>query len=936
LAVATEGAGVDDTTSAFFRHVLDASPDGMWVLDLRGETLYVNQRVAALLDRSHEDLVGRPVSAFLVDIAGVPLEDRLALLLDADPGTGEVEGCYRLPDGRKTSLLVAESLLRDADGTPTACVHRLTEGTPRRALVHELSRSREQLDEAQTIARVGSWELDLVTEELTWSRQMYSLFGVDPQTFVPTPDEYIARIAEPDRLLVTERIRANRAGRGDAEFDARAIRADGTVAWFRHSGRLLRAEDGTPVRLGGTVQDVTESKENELQLTDAAMLNATMQFIATAASQAETLVEAMRAIRDLVLVDDDWQRAVVFSVEDADGLRLDPFLFTDDDPERAPRDWERAVADEALAAGTAVFEEEARPAAPSIGFPVRLDGELRLVVVATACSPFERHAMLRSMAEQIASHITRVAEREKAGIELAAARDAAMEASRLKSQFVATMSHEIRTPMNGVIGLNELLLRTDLDERQQGLARGVQAAGQSLLGLINDVLDFSKIESGELLLEVVDFDLRAVFAQTRAILASSAADKGISLSIDVADDLPRRVVGDPTRLGQVLVNLVSNAVKFTSEGSVTVRAVAEKATMGELVLRVMVVDTGIGVSAEQQHRLFEPFQQADASTTRNFGGTGLGLAICHQLVAAMGGELGLRSTPGKGSSFWFTARLGRADLRRGDGSEPAPDRHAENRTGSGHVLVVEDNDINQLVAVGLLEMLGYTADVAESGVEAVTRAAGQDYDAILMDLQMPRMDGYTAARLIRSQEGPGRRVPIIAMTASAVEGERERCAAAGMDDFLSKPVDSNRIAAVLGSHVAADAEAQASTQTSLTQALDESRLDELTDMGERAVALVNRAVGNFVNRLPQVLDEIEDALQDKEWETLRALVHRFRGSALNLGATRVAEVALDLELLPDDDMPAAAGALLEQLHHAAAEAVVALQDYQDRKTRMSA
>ena len=825
----------------------------------------------------------------------------------------------------------------DETGRPTACIHRVTEGARRRTLVHQLSRSHEQLDEAQAIARIGSWELDLATDELTWSRQMYAMFGVDATTFVPSADEYIARIAEPDRLLVTERVRAAREGRGDLEFDARALRADGTIGWFRHRGRLVCAEDGTPLRLGGTVQDITETKETELQLTDAVVLNAMMQLTATAANEAQTLAEAMVAIRELLLVHDDWQRAVAFRVDDTDGLHLERFTFPGDGPEMDPHDWELTVAEEVLASGSAVFEETARPTAPSIGFPVRFAGDLGLVVVVTTCSPFERHAMLRSMVGQVAEHLARVAERELTAIELAAARDDAMEASRLKSQFVATMSHEIRTPMNGVIGLNEILLQTDLDSRQRGLARGVQAAGQTLLGLINDVLDFSKIESGELVLEVVDFELSSVFEQTRSLLASSAAEKGITLSVQIDDELPERVVGDPTRLGQVLSNLMSNAVKFTSHGSVVVRAVAEGTDSDDVRLRVLVEDTGIGVPPEQQERLFEPFRQADASTTRTFGGTGLGLAICHQLVGALGGELGVISAPGEGSTFWFTARLGRADAVHNGAQCLLPARTvAAMPERSGHILVVEDNDINQMVALGMLEMLGYTAEIAESGDEAVAKASTRQYDAILMDLQMPRMDGYAASRLIRSEEAPGRRVPIIAMTASAIEGERERCTAAGMDDFLSKPVNSDRVAAVLGSHVGSTERPAQPMRPEPADALDESRLDELAEMGERAVALVKRAIGNFITRLPDTLGEIAEALEDKDWETLRALVHRFRGSALNLGVVIVSEIALELELLEDDEMPGSAEGLLAELQEASAQAVVALQGYESRMLRATA
>ncbi len=927
-----------DDTSAFYRHVLSSAPDGMWLVGLDGTTVFANERAATLLARSIDELCRTPVEEVLVELGGVPFADRVAFLVEADPAPGEVEGSCRLPDGSRLSLLVAESVVRDDHGRPEACLLRLTAGPRRRALIHELTRSREQLDEAQAMARIGSWELDLTTEELTWSRQMYAMFGVDQDGFVPTWERHLECIAESDRAMVADRVQRARDGNGELELDARTVRADGSTGWLRHRGRVVLDDHGTPLRLGGTVQDVTESKETELQLTDAVVLNAMMQLTATAANEAKTLIEAMLAIRELLLGHDDWQRAVAYRV--VEGIGLEPVLFPGDRVETAPRPEELEIAERVLTQGTSLFEEEARPDAPSIGFPVVCGGRIGLIVVATACSPFERHEMLRSMAEQVAGHLGRVAEREQAAAELAAARDEAMEGSRLKSQFVATMSHEIRTPMNGVIGLNELLLRTELDERQLGLARGVQAAGQTLLGLINDVLDFSKIESGELVLEVVDFDLRSVFDQCHALLASAAAEKGIELSVEVSDQLPRRVVGDPMRLGQVVSNLMSNAVKFTSEGSVVVRVVDEDPGAVEPLIRVFVEDTGVGVPREQHDRLFDPFRQADASTTRTFGGTGLGLAICHQLVGALGGELGVISEPGVGSTFWFTARLGRAEAA----AEPrtvVPLVAEPSSQQSGHVLVVEDNDINQMVAVGLLEALGYTAEVAESGDEAVALAAQRAYDAILMDLQMPRMDGYAAARLIRSQEPEGRRVPIIAMTASAVEGERERCTEAGMDDFLTKPVDSARMGTVLSKHIAHGTPTTAApvslvVGSTLARALDETRLDELTEMGGRAVALVNRAIDNFVHRMPTTLDEIEQALAAEDWQTFRSLVHRFRGSALNLGASTVGEIALELELLEDDELSPRGAQLLGQLQAASAEAVVALQDYQARRTRASA
>ena len=603
-------------------------------------------------------------------------------------------------------------------------------------------------------------------------------------------------------------------------------------------------------------------------------------------------------------------------------------------------EWEAAR--RAVLAGGTVFEQEARPQTPSIAFVVKFDDQPRVVVVITAASPFERHEMLLALCDQVADQLGRVAERERAAEQLAAARDAAMEASRLKSEFLATMSHEIRTPLNGVIGLNELLQRTDLTDDQRRLAEGVQGAGRALLGVINDILDFSKIEAGELELEEVDFEVRRVFEQAWAILAESAHDKGIELSVEVEDGVPARLVGDPTRLGQVLSNLLSNAIKFTSFGRVVVRAYVDARDDDEVLLAVEVSDTGIGIRRDQLERLFEPFRQADASTTRTFGGTGLGLAISRQLVTAIGGDIGVRSEPGEGSTFWFTARYrlagnGRPGVRRLEAVHPG---HGDDER-QGHVLLVEDNEVNQLVAVGFLETLGYSADVAGNGEEAVAMAtrAPTRYDAVLMDLQMPVLDGFAATRQIRAAETAGRRVPIIAMTASAFEGEREKCLAAGMDDFLTKPVDRVRLSSVLRAHAAPGGaqplpeapepvpEPVSESAAGGTPLLDPSRIEELLEMGEGAAVLVKRAVDNFVSRTPETLAELHAAVVACDAEALRAGAHKLKGSALNLGALRVAEVSLALEELGREGSPAEGSPLLDDLEESLHDAAVALQPY---------
>jgi signal transduction histidine kinase/FixJ family two-component response regulator len=386
------------------------------------------------------------------------------------------------------------------------------------------------------------------------------------------------------------------------------------------------------------------------------------------------------------------------------------------------------------------------------------------------------------------------------------ARDEAVEASNMKSAFLRNVSHEIRTPMNGVMGMNELLLGTSLDAEQRAYAQQVEQSGQDMLTIINDILDISKIETGKIELEIEEFDLHWTIERACVPAALEARSRAVELDIQIDPRAPQRVRGDGARIRQILMNLVGNAVKFTVEGSVVVRVSRRDDGAAESVL-IEVIDTGIGIEPDLLARMFEPFVQADASTTRRFGGNGLGLAIAKELVDLMDGAIGAESEPGRGSRFWVELPLPEASANplqiARDRVVHLADRRAE--PGARLVLVVEDSPVNRLVAVRVLERAGFRAHVVNDGREALQALSTQRYDAVLMDCQMPDIDGYEATRELRRREGTGRHTPVIAMTAHAMTGDRERCIAAGMDDYITKPVRSQTLTDMLERWVGAAA-----------------------------------------------------------------------------------------------------------------------------------
>ncbi|MEF8714343.1 MAG: PAS domain S-box protein [Accumulibacter sp.] len=937
-----------------------------------------------MLGYSREELLGLSLVAIQADRGEDEIRALCARLLAVGGATFDAR--HRCKDGRilDTQVTVRAIHLHGRDYF-LGIWHDISEQKRAETALRETTMF---LRESQAIARAGGWKANPVTDTLMWTEEVFRLVEHPLDQPPATLEEGLRYYAPEYQAVVRQNLQETWERGTPFCLECGMIAASGRRFWaeLRCVGRI---EHQGETYMTGTFQDITERKQvaaeleqhryhlEELVAARTAELEAANRQLLISDMRLKALFE-MSQQADRMNERELLQRGIEEAVR-LTGSEIGYLHLVNDDQETLQLyTWSAATLKHCTAAYDShypismagVWADTARlrravvhndyQSLPDrqgyplghahlirhLGVPIVENGQVR-VLFGVGNKPTDYDRSDEHELQLIGDDLWRIVMRRRAEAALAVAKNAAEEASRAKSTFLANMSHEIRTPLNAILGMTYLARRRASDPKLREQLDKIEGAADHLLGVINDVLDLSKIEAGRFELERSEFVLDQVFAQVLVLIGDKVRAKGLALVTDI-DPVLGRLCGDSLRLGQILINFAGNAVKFTKRGSITLRARALEETATGWQVRFEVQDTGPGIEPEDQQRLFNDFEQGDSSTTRQFGGTGLGLSINRRLVQLMGGTLGIKSQPGHGSTFWFVVHL---EKRVGAARTPArdesmagalPETSAERALARHHrgarLLLAEDNPINQEVALGLLQEVGFIVDVAQHGAEAIDLARKTDYDLILMDVQMPVLDGLKATRAIRALAGR-EHVPILAMTANAFEEDRRRCLDAGMNDHIGKPVDPDVLFATLLKWLP-----DRSAPTSGSPPSTELATAPATDLPDRLAAIpgfdprlgLERVQGRS-NTYLRLLRQFAESSADDGMALRRYLAvgdhvaarrwaHSLRGAAGTLGAVRLQTLAAKLEEAFCEERSAAeTGRLVAEVEAAQSALVAALR-----------
>ncbi len=645
-----------------------------------------------------------------------------------------------------------------------------------------LTKKQQQLELAQKISHIGSWELDFANYSVKWSNELYKIYGVDSHNFIPTIESFMAFVHPDDKQHVMSIANDHYQSKTSLNYFYRIIRPDGEVRTINGRGEPVLDENNNVVRAIGTAQDITEKiAEAELEkLANAATKSYNSVVIADKDGKIEWVNEGLEKMFGYTLEDVKGTSAEILRKGEVTGIS-----------KNSPEHQKLIQEKNSVAYENKNYAKNGKEYWLLTTLTPILDkkGEIeRIISIDSDITKIKQIEAELILANKIAEHS--LMKGNKALDELMRAKIQLEESMKAKEQFLANMSHEIRTPMNAIVGFTDLILQTPLSSEQKQYLDAIKTSGANLIIIINDILDISRIQSGKITFEQIDFRLSQIMSTVIEMMLQKSVKKNIKLSTIIDKQIPDNLLGDPTRLNQILLNLIGNAIKFTEVGEVKTTVELLSESTEDIELKFSITDTGIGIPDDKLSSIFEAFTQATNETTRKYGGTGLGLSIVKQLLGIMGGNISVQSKERKGSKFTFQLKFKKSKhTEQGENIRNIEDEMAQDIEGV-NVLLVEDNLFNQILAKKVLTNWNWKVEVADNGVLATNKLKEKDFDIILMDMQMPEMDGYEATKYIREKfPQPKCNIPIMAMTAHAMSSEEEKCKKMGMNGYISKPFD---------------------------------------------------------------------------------------------------------------------------------------------------